>query len=180
MGDLNGKTELDEDFVKDITDDHSPINTSISQCYIKDNPSIRKNLDAHLTDQQGKRILELCKNMNMRILNGRTTGDEIGNFTRFPKSSRETPSAIYYALCSSDTLKEVKNFFVLPFTGLSDHCCLSLNIKINSRPNPAEQIPTPSNSEEIFQHNTHKYTYDSTKKTLFKQNLLNDKNIRVN
>ena len=92
MGDLNGKTELDEDFVRNTDYDHSPVINN--QCYMKDSPSKRQNSDPHLTDLQGKRILEMCKNMSLRILNGRTSGDIQGKFTRFPKHLRENPSLI--------------------------------------------------------------------------------------
>ena len=60
IGDLNGKTRMEEDFVQDSLDDHSPVVEN--QCYIRDTaPCERKNCDPHPTDQQGRRILETCK-----------------------------------------------------------------------------------------------------------------------
>ena len=72
MDDLNGKTKSGDDFVTDNSDDHSPINIPF---YNKDAYIGRQNRDTHPIDQQGKRILELCKNLSVRILNGRTPGD---------------------------------------------------------------------------------------------------------
>ena len=76
FGDLNGKTGREDDFVRDSFDEHSPV--ADNPCYMRDIPIERQNLDSHTPDQQGKRILETCKNMSLRILNGRVTGDENG------------------------------------------------------------------------------------------------------
>ena len=69
-GDFNGKTNVNKDFVVDLDDDHSPIN-SIST-YKFDIPLQRRNQDKHPMDEQGVRFLELCKETQLRILNGRT------------------------------------------------------------------------------------------------------------
>ena len=86
--------------------------------------------------------------MSLRILNGRVKGDENGKFTRYPKHSRENPSTIDYALCSTDTLQDVYKFLVLPFNGLSDHCCVQLNMFINSKPSNFKTPKTPIDSGE--------------------------------
>ena len=176
MGDLNGRTCLEEDFVRDSSDDHSPINT---QGYVKDTPITRQNCDPHSVDQQGKRILELSKNMSLRILNGRTPGDMVGNFTRFPSNTHENPSTIDYALCSVESMIEIKSFTVLPFTGLSDHCCISMNIMINSKIYQTEsQNGIPQAAKEGFVHPlTYRYTFDNNRKHIFKHNLLSNRNI---
>ena len=84
MGDLNGRTKTDEDFVRDNTDKHSPINMPF---YTKDSFLLgRKNMDKHTIDEQGKLVLGLCKSSALRILNGRTPGDLDGKFTRYPSS----------------------------------------------------------------------------------------------
>ena len=62
----------------------------------------------------------------MRILNGRTPGDRWGVPTRYPVNRKEKPSVIDYGLCSTKALHMVSSFHVLPYTILSDHCCLSL------------------------------------------------------
>ena len=82
-------------------------------------------------DEQGKTILEICKSNSLRILNGRTMGDEFGTFTRYPKRKFENPSVIDYSLCGEALLPSIFSFSVLPFTELSDHCCISTFIKVN-------------------------------------------------
>ena len=59
MGDLDGRTKLGEDFVREFNDENSPIN---SLSYTKDDDvSNRGNTDRAPVDQQGEKILELCK-----------------------------------------------------------------------------------------------------------------------
>ena len=68
------------------------------------------------------------------------------------------PSVIDYALCSEPLIKEVISFIVLPFTGLSDHCCISLKIKTNVE---IEIVPPIKNKIVVVNAegiNKHKYT----------------------
>ena len=76
-------------------------------------------------------------------------------------------------------MKEIKSFTVLPFTGLSDHCCISMNIMINSNIYQTEsQNGTPLAEKEVFIHPlTYKYTFYNNRKHIFKHNLLLDRNI---
>ena len=129
MGDLNGRTGTDGDFVRDSDDKHSPI--ADIPFYTTDSQLTRNNRDTHAVDEQGKTILEICKANSLRILNGRTMGDEVGTFTRYPKRKFENPSVIDYTLCGEALLPSIFSFSVLPFTELSDHCCISTFIKIN-------------------------------------------------
>ena len=126
-GDLNAKTNTENDFVSDLDDDHSPVNEVFS--YIFDKPLERQNTDNHLVDAHGQQLLNMCKNTQVRILNGRTRGDRMGKFTRHPLSLRETPSTIDYMMADTEILEKVKCFSILPHLGLSDHECLSTSVK---------------------------------------------------
>ena len=173
MGDLNGRTKRGEDFVRDNTDKHSPINMPF---YTKDSYLLnRQNMDEHTIDEQGKLILGLCKSSALRILNGRTSGDENGKYTRYPSNLTDKPSVIDYALCSEPLFEGVKSFSVLPFTGLSDHCCISLNIKVNI----SEKISPPIGIKNVDKLNVskHRFKYDKTKKHLYELALREDKNV---
>ena len=131
MGDLNGKTKTAPDYVLDATDKHSPIN-DIDQ-YITDTPVPRRSMDEKSPDTQGKRILELCQSNGLRILNGRTAGDRWGLLTRYPLSSRESPSLLDYAICSTTHTKRIESFQVYPISDLSDHCCISCKLTTNEQ-----------------------------------------------
>ena len=126
LGDLNGRTAEAADFALDSEDKHSPI--ADIQDYRHDTPSSRQNTDPHPVDKQGKYILDVCKSFNLRILNGRTAGDRFGRVTRYPINRTEKPSAIDYAIASDDMLQFVRSFIVLPFSDISDHCCISINM----------------------------------------------------
>ena len=164
MGDLNGRTKTEDDFVRDSEDKHSPICNI--PCYTVDQQIKRNNRDSNTVDEHGKIILEICKSNSLRILNGRTKGDEFGTFTRYPKRADENPSVIDYTLCGESLMPLVHSFSVLPFTELSDHCCTSTFIKTNRNllqdstqgevtkvnPNPPK-IKFDRNRVNIFQEN---------------------------
>ena len=126
-GDLNAKTKTESDCVSDHDDQHSPIYQS--DLYISDNCVLRRNNDNHPVDEQGRKILELCKNSRIRILNGRMPGDRLGAYTRYPLSLRETPSTLDYMASDVELLEKMKSFVVLPHNGLSDHDCLKVTIE---------------------------------------------------
>ena len=99
-----------------------------------------------------------------------------GNFPRFPINFCDNPSVIDYSLCHTDLLPEIRSFTVLPFTGLSDHCCISLNIKVKMEP-PATNFICPNENKTIMQTYKHTYSYDKRKKRIYEQNLEKDKNV---
>ena len=177
IGDLNGRTKLGDDFVRDNSDNYSPINVPF---YTKDTCLNRKNLDNHTIDQQGKLILNVCKSSALRILNGRTPGDMSGKFTRYPMNLADNPSVIDYALCSESLLKEITSFLVLPFNGMSDHCCISLKIKTNAVLN---NLPRKHQNKETLGvgniASKHKVTYDNRRKHIFEQGLRDDRKIEM-
>ena len=125
-GDLNAKTNIENDFVSDMQDDHSPINNI--NLYSYDVPLTRNNMDPHPIDMQGKKFLQLCKNCNIRILNGRCCGDRLGNLTRFPIAMRESPSTLDYFSANPALMKKVRSLTILHRNGLSDHNCICLSI----------------------------------------------------
>ena len=116
VGDFNTKTGSDCDYVSDINDQHSPINYNTT--YPFDKPIARNNKDKHGVDAQGHRLLNLCKNNQIRLLNGRTKGDQMGNFTRFPLSIRESPSTLDYIATDTSIMSKIKTFTILHHQGL--------------------------------------------------------------
>ena len=175
MGDLNGRTKTDEDFVRDKHDKHSPINQM--NLYTRDPfPLKRQNMDEHPIDEQGKLILALCKNSELRILNGRTTGDLNGNFTRYPSILNDNPSTIDYTLCGVNIIKDILSFSVLPFNGLSDHCCISVTINLNVKLDIAPPIKE-DNKDNQLQVNKTTFKFDKTRKHVYEQALRDDMNV---
>ena len=145
LGDLNGRTSTEPDYIQDDNDKHSP--TQDIAGYHHDTPLPRNNCDNARTDQQGRTILELCQTQSLRILNGRIRGDRWGKLTRFPLSDDEKPSTLDYALCSVKILPEINSFFVSPPSELSDHSYISLclstpALQVDRQP-PLEATGTP-------------------------------------
>ena len=175
MGDLNGRTNVEDDFIRDNTDDYSPINTTM---YNKDPiysfPLNRENTDTNNVDEQGRLILDLCKSSGMRILNGRIPGDLHGDFTRYPSNLCDMPSVIDYCLCSDPLIRQVKSFSVLPFSGISDHCCISITIEINT--DIPTIIPKPIEKTDLTQDKII-YKFDDTQAHTFAHSIRSD--IRV-
>ena len=177
VGDLNGRTKLAEDFVRDDLDDHSPINVPF---YTKDTYLERQNMDGHTIDSQGKLILEICKNSRLRILNGRTVGDTSGKYTRYPVNIFDKPSVIDYALCSESLLQDILSFTVLPFNGMSDHCCISLKIKTNDLRNNILHTKHIEEKEQVKgKVRKYIYNYDKKRKHIYEKSLQDDKNIEI-
>ena len=78
--------------------------------YSCDTPLDRNDIDIHPVDFQGQRLLDLCKNSQLRILNGRTYGDRIGMLTRLPLATRETPGTVDYISTEVEILNTSNSF----------------------------------------------------------------------
>ena len=65
QGDLNARTNTNRDF---ILPDKSDQNTELGL-------PIRNSVDTVKSDNRGNEILEICKHLNLSIINGRKTGD---------------------------------------------------------------------------------------------------------
>ena len=127
-GDLNARTNNQPDFVLDYNDRFSPVSDLDS--YVADQPLPRNNMDITPCNSHGEKLLDLCKTLSLRILNGRYS-DESGTFTRFPTKIGDSPSAIDYFIADSTLLKDIKDFKIQPFTNISDHCCITSSISSN-------------------------------------------------
>ena len=137
LGDFNAY--LPKHFVdyidNDAIDNHVPLPVNI---YNPDPPMPRNTSEVRNINQNGRLLLEMCKSIPVRILNGRTFGDTIGirNFTRYPiynsqNESQSLPSVIDYALADPSLFTKIKYFSVSNMTRFSDHCSIKLSLKTN-------------------------------------------------
>ena len=125
MGDLNARTGKYSDSVcKEgnnlITNDQS----EFSLC-----PTQRNSFD-NLLNSQDKRLLEIFKNADLRILNGRVSGGSLGRVTFHGKNG---VSAVDYAVCDQDLLSHIPNFVVKDPLHLSDHSAITTWLNINKK-----------------------------------------------
>ena len=124
VGDLNARTgNLPDNFDLDTNFD----NAELQPTEFID----RKNCDETITSQ-GKTLMNILIGKDLRILNGRTIGDSLGNFTTFKNGN---VSVNDYGIVSGNIMDTVENFFVLPQSFYSDHSEIVLTICNKNEPN---------------------------------------------
>ena len=136
MADFNAYVRNDSlDYISDDDlDDHISIP---NHTYCPDIPLARKTMGFRELNKNGKALLDLCKTVSVRIVNGRVVDDESGRFTRFPKNQNPNnsndfyPSVLDYTISDPTLLKEIKYFSVSDLTKFSDHCVIKLSIQTN-------------------------------------------------
>ena len=92
-------------------------------------PTQRNNFD-NLLNSQDKRLLEIFKNADLRILNGRVSGGSLGRVTFHGKNG---VSAVDYAVCDQDLLSHIPNFVVKDPLHLSDHSAITTWLNNNKK-----------------------------------------------
>ena len=96
--------------------------------------SIQRNSFDNDINNHGKRLLEICRSADLRILNGRVNGDSLGRPTFH---GRNGISVIDYAICDQDLFTHIANFIVKEPLCLSDHnpivTWLNINTNFSSR-----------------------------------------------
>ena len=85
----------------------------------------RKNKD-HVLDNNGKKLLSLCKSTNHIIANGRLLQDIEGNYTFcFQRGLSVTD----YLLLNINDINTLQNFEILNWTHFSDHAAFFFSFK---------------------------------------------------
>ena len=80
-------------------------------------------------NNHGKRLLEICRSADLRILNGRTSGDSLGRPTFHGKSG---VSIVDYAICDQDLFHHIANFIVREPLSLLDHTPIMTWLNVNT------------------------------------------------
>ena len=121
-GDFNARTSNENDF---IAPDKYNDNTDT---YYREQLHKRNSQDKIL-DERGKSIIDMCKGLDLSIINGRKTGDIFGNFTCFQWNGN---SVVDYLITSEQLFQRIPNFKVGEFIPwLSDHCPLIFSLELN-------------------------------------------------
>ena len=139
MGDFNSRTGKYSDNVCQegntiITNDQS----EFSSCAIQ-----RNSFDNELNNH-GKKLLEICRSADLKILNGRISGDSLGRPTFHGKSG---VSVIDYAICDQDLFRYITNFIVREPSSLSDHSPITTWLNINT---VSDQMTTPNINDTLI------------------------------
>ena len=180
QGDLNAKTGKLEDI---ITPDKS--DELFDLCI--DQPPQKRNSQDDTVNPRGNELLDLCKSLDLNIVNGRKTGDLFGNYTCFQWNGN---SVVDYLVTSSCALENVMKFQVGDFLPwLSDHCPIYFTLELHSSlfNNPVTEAPRktapkqyvwPAEEKQKYM-NSLQSQYFQTKLDRFSEVDLSDPNLAV-
>ena len=157
VGDFNARTGTEIDFLIDehnnfIPSDDPPLPTEIPN---------RKSFDNQV-NEHGKCLLQICKSLDLRILNGRCKGDSLGKITFHGNRGIST---VDYIISSHEIMNIFQNLVVRHPSPFSDHCQLVSWIKITEKTVTHDTNEKPR--EELFQMpKQFKWNQDSKEKFL--------------
>ena len=102
-GDFNARTGNLDDFAEDFS--------WVSNCRlgVSEREHVRRSNRDHTVNKFGLELIELCHGFKLRILNGGTKGDRLGDFTCFTPNGL---SSIDYVVVSEELLTEIMGFVV--------------------------------------------------------------------
>ena len=126
MGDLNSRTGSILDYIANESNDYMPV----PNIYTDTEYTFARNSQDNKVNSYGRKLIELCKTLPLRILNGRKLGDLLGNFTCQNSRGR---SVVDYCAASPGLMKQIPFFSVghiLPVH--SDHCPIDITLKVNA------------------------------------------------
>ena len=78
----------------------------------------QRNSFDNTINNHGKRLVEICKHFDLRILNGRTNGDTLGRPTYH---GRNGTSVVDCIICDQEIYSDIDHFIVKQPSYLSDH-----------------------------------------------------------
>ena len=122
QGDLNARTGgLEDTVAPDKSDEIFEINF--------DKPPPKRNSQDEKVDSRGQELLDMCKSLDINIVNGRRTGDPFGEYTCIKYNGN---SVVDYVIASPTVYDKVSLFKVGEFLPwLSDHCPLYCTLEVS-------------------------------------------------
>ena len=152
MGDMNARTGILPDFINENGNNHLDLPVNYQTDGVN---KIRQSCDDKI-NEYGKQLIDICKDSQLRIVNGRAPVDMYGQYTSFNKNGC---SVVDYSLSDEYMLSNILYFYIHPPNHLSDHSMLSMRIKL-LKPKCEEtcntsQVPPKfiwsNKSKEVFQ-----------------------------
>ena len=108
----------------------------------------------------------------LRILNGRTLGDSLGQPTFHGKNGIST---IDYIICNQNLLHNIKHLIVKPPNYLSDHSQVVAWFDLQPVSNPKTNIDSTCTEQPKLEQLPSQYTWDKDSKAAFTQELKSNK-----
>ena len=90
-------------------------------------------------NKRGIELVDMCKSLELNIINGRKTGDPFGKYTCFTWNGN---SVVDYLLTSDSLFPQISSLEVGEFLPwFSDHCPLHFTLEVHKYLEKAHQIP---------------------------------------
>ena len=121
-GDMNAR--IGNDITHDPTD--IPGLEDIVPSFTNSTPLVTRSACDVTKNQHGKKLLDICNNLNLHVANGRTPGDLLGNFTCFTNNGASTVDLV---IADDNTMHRVVELKVLPPEFMSVHAPISIKLK---------------------------------------------------
>lgn len=125
--------ELNDNFMNDFLNDLRDNDATI-------NLPLRKNSDVKRINNYGKELIDLCKNLNLVVVNGRA-----GNDSSLGKCTTKDNSVIDYFLVNPTLFEHINEFEVHPFDRLFSDVHCKIHCELNKE---YVNVPDAENIEE--------------------------------
>ena len=125
LGDMNSRTSCIREYLPNDSNEHVPA----PPLYVDTEATFVRNSFDKVVNSYGRKFLDICKSVPLRILNGRKLGDLLGNFTcQNPRGS----SVVDYGAVSPCLFQQVSHFRVGNFLPMySDHSPIDISLNVN-------------------------------------------------
>ncbi len=140
-GDFNARTGNENDTI-------SPDKFDEEFHIINNNPPPRRNSQDKTLNGRGKDLIDMCKSLELYIVNGRKLGDPFGKFTCFQWNGN---SVVDYLLTSESLFKQLSSFKIGDFLpNLSDHSPLFFTLEIHNYPEVTSTKPLTKDAPKQY------------------------------
>ena len=133
MSDINCRTGTDNDYIEQESSqcDVGVIPYTIDDAIVASDVSILKHRcpEEKIVNENCKELLNLCVGNNLCIVNGRIGEYPDGSFTCHTARGE---SVVDYFIVNTEQLRNVAKFKVQATSPLSDHNCITMDIKLTS------------------------------------------------
>ncbi|CAG2247282.1 MARCH2 [Mytilus edulis] len=171
-GDFNSRTSRHVEYIETVHSQHDIVETDnvdvLNNLELYDMSKVRCSMDTS-KNSYGNIMLEMCKNNNIVILNGRVNGDKEGKFT-----CRQA-SVVDYFICTYDFLCFVVNMYVQDFSKLFSDVHSPLILSLNFKDCIEEDVHIAENSVENAREVKRVQKWDVEKKNEFVEFIDKDK-----
>jgi exonuclease III len=132
LGDLNSRTGGLQEYIRNDSNEHLPV----LPLYTDTEATFDRHSQDTNVNSYGRKFIDLCRSVPLRILNGRKLGDLMGNFTCQNPRGR---SVVDYCAASPSLFNKISYFRVGHLMPVhSDHCPVDISLKVSVARTPLQ------------------------------------------